>query len=350
MIYLLYGDDEFSLSETLSSMKDGLGPADLRDVNITEMDGANLSFDLLAATCDTVPFLAEKRLVVVRGLLSLFERRPPSRSRPTGSEENRPASEQWKGLPEYLSRVPETTDLVFVDGRLGASNPLLSSIRGAVTVRTFPVPSAGELRQWIRARAATESIDIEPRAVDTLAATIGGDLRVMASELKKLSLYRWGQSIRHEDVEEMVSYSKEANIFAAVDAMLEGRPSVAIRLVHQLLQSGRPPAYILSMVARQVRLLILAKDLKAQAVPAAEQGRRLGLAGYPLKKTLEQERGFSVDRLAEVHHKLLEADLSIKTTGAPEELVLDLLIAEVASKPATGGRSTRGRGAQVASR
>ena len=124
---------------------------------------------------------------------------------------------------------------------------------------------------------------------------------------------------------------REANIFAAVDAALEGRSGVAIRMMHRLLDSGRPAAYLITMVARQVRLLLLAKDLKARGVANADMGRRLSLSGYPLRKTLEQEGRFTRDRLARAYHCVLEADLSIKTGGSDERLAVDLLVAELAS-------------------
>ena len=85
------------------------------------------------------------------------------------------------------------------------------------------------------------------------------------------------------------------------------------------------------MIARQVRLLLLAKELKAQQVRPDEIGKRLSLSGYPLRKTLEQEARFTHERLANIHHRLLEADLSLKSTSTDEQLVLDLFIAEVAT-------------------
>ena len=343
MVYLLYGDDTFTLHEALSSIKEEVMPPELRDVNITVLVGSNTSLDELVATCDTVPFMAEKRVVIVEGLLSRFERRPSSQPRIGGGAGEVPALGKWKGLGEYLSRVPETTDLVLVDGRLSEANPLLKAIRPQVVTRRFPLLGPGELRRWIRGRAADEGIEIEPQAIDRLAETIGGDLRVIAGELQKLSLYRWGQTVRGEDVDELVSYTKEANIFAAVDAMLESRPAVAIRLVHQLLQSNILPGHILAMMARQVRLLILAQDLRARGIPRAEQGKRLGLSGYPLKKTLEQERGFTPQRLVEIHGKLLEADVSIKTAGVDEGQALDVLIVEVSSTSTAGAQRSSPR-------
>ena len=329
MVHLFFGDDTFTAQETLSSMKKKVGTVDLRDVNTTVLEGGQARFDRLVATCDTVPFLSEKRLVIVQGLLSLFERRMPSQARSGGGRQQPRSMSEWETLPEYLSRVPESTDLVFIDGPLKANNPLLKAISPHAKVRTFQVPKSGELKRWIRARAVANGTDIESRAVEALAEAIGGDLRVIAVELEKLSLYRRGQPVRHQDVQELVSYTREANIFQAVDAMMEGRPNVALTLVHQLLQSGRPSSNVFSMVARQVRLLILAKDLRAQGVRPAEQGKRLGLSGYPLSKTQEQERRFSGRRLVELHRLLLEADISIKTTGVDEELVLDTLIAEM---------------------
>ena len=137
MLYLLYGDDTFTIRETLSSMKQEVGPPDLRDVNITVLDGDQATFDRLTATCDTVPFMAAKRLVVVQGLLSLFERRPQSRPpRVAGGD----ALGEWKGLPDYLTRVPDTTDLVFVDGALSRANPLLSAIRTLGSCRRTGCP------------------------------------------------------------------------------------------------------------------------------------------------------------------------------------------------------------------
>jgi DNA polymerase-3 subunit delta len=352
MIYLLYGADGFSIGEALASMKDGLGPAELRDVNITVMDGASVGFEELVATCNTVPFLADRRLIVVEGLLSQFETRGQPRAGARATQQNSPstASEpspgsskgqapstgsgrglgKWEGLAEHLSRMPPTTELVFVEGPLNEANPLLVRLRPLAKVQPFPLLTGDALHRWIRQRASQRGVNIELRAVSALADAIGSDLRVIDSELQKLALYRWGQTVRHEDVQEMVSYVKEANIFAAVDAALEGRAGVALRLTHQLLDAGRPPSYLIAMLARQVRLLLQAKDLKARGIPQAEIGKRLALASFPLRKTLEQEGRFTTEQLAAIHSRLLEADVDIKTGGADEQLALDMLIAELA--------------------
>jgi DNA polymerase-3 subunit delta len=329
LIYLLYGDDDFTIEEALVSLRSEVGLPDVRDVNTTAFD-ASVSRAEMMATCDTVPFLADKRLVIVRGLLTRFERPRPPRSR-SKSDSATAGLGEWKGLSEYLEHVPETTDLVFVDGALAASNQLLKAVQPHANSRLFLRPNPADLRQWIRTRVASLGADIEPNAVDELAKTIGSDLRVVAGELEKLALYRSGAPIRREDVLEMVSYTRDANIFTTVDAVLEGHSALAARMVHLILGSGESPGYLLAMLSRQVRLLILAKDLDARRVPAPERGKRLGLSGYPLRKTMEQERKFRPEQLVMVHRRLMEADLRIKSSSLDKSVALDLLVAEVAA-------------------
>ena len=329
MIYLLYGGDDLGVQECLTSMKENITPAETRDVNISVLDGTEVGLGELTAVCDTVPFLAERRMVVVRGLLSRFERRFTSRAAPS----REPPLEEWAALRDYLPRVPETTDLVFVDGLLRGSNSLLALVRPLAQVRAFPLPRAGELRQWVRQRAASRAIDIEPQAVDALVETIGPNTRVIDMELQKLSLYRWAQTIRRQDAIELVSYARDVNIFAAIDAVLEGRTGDGIRHVDQLLESGHSPPYLITMMARQVRQLLLAKELKAQGLAPAEVGNRMSLSGFPLRKTLEQERAFTAEHLVQFHHRLLEADLRLKTGASDDRLELEMLIAEQAARP-----------------
>ena len=173
-------------------MKDDVKPAEMRDFNITVLQGAEVTFGQLRSTCDTVPFMAEKRMVVVDGLLTPFETRGASRSGGRGVSPRERSLGEWDALADYLPRVPETTELAFTDRRLSESNPLLIRIRPLAKILTFPLPIGPELRQWIARRAAMREVEIEPRAVQALAENIGGDLRVIDSELQKLALYRWG--------------------------------------------------------------------------------------------------------------------------------------------------------------
>lgn len=330
MIYLLYGEDAFSIGEALKALKSQVEPLYLRDVNTTIINASDASFEAVTSACSTVPFLAERRLVIVESLLSKFERQRPPQTRGSATRKtDSVALGKWSELSRYISKMPESTDLVFVDARVSNSNTLMRSIQPHAKILNFPLPNPSQLKEWILKRASVEGLKMEPRAVEAMAQMIGPELRVIASELTKLALYRPNMLIRYSDVLDLVSYTKEVNIFAAVDAIIEGRSNVAIELVRKLIQLGNSPTYLLSMLARQVRLLILAKELRRKGVAHSELGQRIGLTGYPMRKTVEQEKRFSLQTLMKIHQNLITSDLNMKTSSVADELVLEVLIAEV---------------------
>ena len=136
--------------------------------------------------------------------------------------------------------------------------------------------------------------------------------------------------LEEEDVRKVTSYVQQITVFTVVDAILEFKADVAEQALQQLLQRGAAPVSILVMLSRQVQMLVRAKALKNQKKSGVEIQNRLGLnSEFALRKTLEQSDRYTLKRLKEAYHKLLEVDLSIKTGKYDAELALNILIAEL---------------------
>ena len=326
MIQLIYGEDVVSAEESLAEITRNTGPDDLRDINYTSFLAEDVTPEQLNAAIFTIPFMSDFRVVVVRGLLTTFER---GRRRSGGSKSNRNPLGQWSGLPDELGSIPPTTNLTFVDGALSKSNPMLRKLAPQSDAREFPLPRERDMPGWIMARAKTLGVDIQPRASATLAEAIGRQPRLIDTELRKLALYVDARAIREDDVRRMVAYVREANIFQAVDAVIDGRTGVALSLITRIMDDGSPAAYILTMLARQARLLLMAKDMTERGVPRDDMGRRLRLSGWVLNKTLQQERRMTQEYLAYFHHRLIETDLTLKTKPIPEQLAIETLVADL---------------------
>jgi len=332
LLYILHGEDDFSLSRALDEIKKGLGDSSLLATNTTLLDGQKVTPDQLRMVVETVPFLAEKRLVVVQGLLGRFGFQRPRR-RKKSSPLNGQESDD-KSFAAAMSHLPDSTVLVLTDGRIKGANPLLKQLSGA-QLRSFPLLKGDVLRQWIKTGVAAQGATMSPQAVDLLARLVGGNLWIMSSEINKLALFASGRRIEEEDIKAVVSSAQEANVFAMVDAILDFKVGVAEKLLEQLLQQGASPAYLLVMLSRQVRLVVRAKELRRQRKPEAEIQSRLGLKSeYPLRRTLEQAQRYPMERLKQVYYRLLQADLSIKTGRYDGGLALNLLIVDLCPQPA----------------
>ena len=326
MIQLIYGEDVVSAEEALTEITRNTGPDDLRDINYTSFLAEEVTPEQLNAAVFTIPFMSDFRVVVVRGLLTTFER---SGRRASSARSNGNSLGQWADLPEALGSIPPTTNLTFVDGALSKSNPMLRKLASQSEAREFPLPRERDMPGWIMSRAKTLDIELEPRASATLAEAIGRQPRLIDTELRKLALYADGRTVREDDVRQMVAYVREANIFQAVDAVIDGRADVALRLITRIMDDGSPAVYILTMLARQVRLLLLAKDMTTRGVPKEDIGRRLRLSGWVLNKTLQQERRMTNEYLAYFHERLIDTDLALKTKPVPEQLAIEMLVADL---------------------
>lgn len=335
---MLVGEDDFSIRQALEEIKRSIGDQTLLAANTTVLNGQQVTLDQLRSACEAVPFLTEKRLVVVEGLLGRFEPRSKTErkkaSRLTGPDRH----DEYQPIAAYGGQIPSFTELVLVDSKVSNRNPLFRELSEVAQVRSFPWLRGAKLQQWIEQRVAKAGGEIASRAVELLARFVGSDLWVMANEVDKLVLFTGGRRIEEADVRAVVSYAQEANVFAMVDAILEFRAGVAQELLEQLMKRGAFPAYLLVMLSRQVQLMFRVKELKSQGKSRNDIQDKLGLTSdFVLRKALEQADRYSLARLKEVYHKLLEADLAIKTGKYDGELALNILIAELGQRGAVSG-------------
>ncbi len=332
-VFIIYGENDFTRHQALRAIKGEIernGPPDALTGNLTELDGSRLKAAELQNACSVIPFMAEKRLVIVHGLLGRFE----ASGAPSGDGgRKRPAAadiEEWRGFSEFAGHMPPSTVLVLLDGALKeASNALFLLLKPVSEPRLCPALKKGELvRTWIRGRAKDLGAPIADGAVGLLEQLVGNDLWTLDSEISKLAAYCSGKPISEDAVRLLVCRSREESMFALADAILEGQVGLAQRMLSRLLDAGESPLGVLALVNRQLRLVVRAKALPS-SLPRGEAEARLGIRGWTVDKTLKMASSYSWVRLKTVYRKLVETDLSIKTGKCGGDLALVLLISEL---------------------
>jgi len=330
LLYILLGPDDFSMGEWLSRAKKSLGDESVLEANTTVFDGQQVTPGQLGAAAGAVPFLAEKRLVIVNGLLGRFE----PKGKPGKGKGKAAAKENgYAAFSQCLHNLPSSSMVVLADSATRASNKLYRELASRAEVKSFPKLKRDGLNRWIDRRVKKEGGRITPGAVKLLAQLVGGNLWIMAGEVSKLSLYASGDAIDEEMVKRVVGYSQQATVFAMVDAILEFKVKAAQKALGQLLHTGGTPSYLLYMLTRQVRLILRAKELSRRGLPEREVQEKLGLThDFVWRKTLNQAAGYSIARLKEIYTRLLETDLAIKTGRYDGELAVNILVAELSRR------------------
>jgi DNA polymerase-3 subunit delta len=331
LLYILAGPDHFSLNETLEAIKAGLGGTVALATSTTVLDGQQVTYDELKQVCETAPFLADKRLVIIQDLIEYFEAGgKPGRSRTPKSE-----GQKAEAFSTCLSQLPESTVVVMLENMVPRTSRegLFSRLSPKAVIRTFPLLKEAQLKSWILKRVKTTGGSISQPAVDLLYRLIGSNLWAMSNEIDKLVLYVNERRIEEVDVKWLVGYAQDVSVFTMIDAIIDFKVEPAFQLLQQLLRGGVAPAYLLFMLDRQFRMIIRAKELRASGESDPSIQTKLGLFNeFALKRTLDQASRYSSTRLRQVYERLLEADLSIKTGRHDSEIALDLLVAELTNR------------------
>jgi len=347
MFYILHGEDELARSDLVAEFKSKIGDETTRDLNVTILDGRKVTLGELRHAADAIPFLADKRLVIVEGLLTrLTSRRGQEgdEAEPAGS-----ARELLKGLVDYLPQVPESTRLVFVEPRsLPASHPVLKLAlqTDRRTVKELPLPSKESMVSWVQKRARLHGGEFTSQAATALVAAVGYDprpsdrdrtpeqgvkLRQLDQEIRKLLTYvNWSRPVEPRDVHVMVADAQQGDLFGMIDAIAGGNGKKAIVELHRLIDRGKSPLELFGMIVRQFRLMIQIKELAEQGLSSAAIAERLSLHPFVAEKTGRQAQAFSMEQLERVYHHLLEMDVGIKTGQIEDVAALDLLVAGLA--------------------
>lgn len=322
MFYIFFGADDLSRDEALRGLLARVPDAAMAELNTTRLDGRKVTFSELRHACDAMPFLTDRRIVIVTGLLERLKNGP---------------KEMADQLRDYLGALPATARLFLVesdkiDRRLAlwkTAQQLAAQNRGVI--KEFAAPEKGTLPTWIRQRTQRHGGKIEPRAAEELATYLPDDLRLLDAEIDKLVTYAGERPITLHDVHLLVPYAAEANIFEMADAI--GRRDVrgAVARLQRLIADGEHPLRLLPMISRQVRMLLQLKELSEAGATPNEIREKLGLHPFVIQKTLPQTKNFSFADLERAFEQLLETDVAIKTGQSEPELAIEMLVAQLAA-------------------
>jgi|TARA_B100001750_G_C15487246_1_gene589046 DNA polymerase-3 subunit delta len=325
-VYILYGDN-FLTDKALKDIQTQLGHPELLQANTHVISGESLDVSSMQTFCMALPFMTEYRTIVVKGYLGKFDnnRIPRKNHRKKSTSKHT----EWNNLKICIRDMPPSTILIFIDGMLKQNNPMLSQLRQYSTVQHYPPLYGGKLSEWIQERAKTKGTSIDVEACKMLIQHIGGDLRSLDTELEKLALYALNRTINENDVKLLVPEITEANIFVTVDAILEGNASKSLQLLNKLWLGGLNISYVQSMIARQLRLIALSKDMIERGATLSGIQQTLGIkAEFVIRKTVDQARKSSWSKLEFLYMALLNMDLSIKKGLIEDNIALELLVAQ----------------------
>jgi DNA polymerase III subunit delta len=345
LLFLLYGTDRLAVRERRDALlRENLPAGD--DLALSRLDGQKVSADDLSRAVQALPFFGDRRVVLVDDLLSRFEAKRRKGAGPDAAEadeapaEGAPPSGKQDPSRAFAAALgvvaPSTTLLLWERGALSKTNPLLRTVtKAAATIEVYEAPKAGEIEDWIFARARAKGARLRPDVPRLLAENLGLDLESLDEELDKLALYAGPDGIVDVDMARLLTpQTRQADTLQLLNAASDRKTAEALSLLHELLDNGVAPVAVIGMLGTQVRKLLQAQALTARRLPPAQIAQRLAMHPYAARLAVESLRHYTPAGLRDLHGRLVAADQLIKTGQADGEAALELLVLDLAR----GGR------------
>lgn len=305
-LYLFEGTEEYVKAQALARLGQVMLPPGMEAMNLTELD--NPAADELIAAAETLPFLAERRLVVVRDCDAL-----------TASKKT--DDTKADALAAYVEKACPSTCLVFaVRGKADARRKLYLALKKHGALVDFsPMPDADAAAWAVRSLRALGK-RMEPATAQKLVFTVGNDAALLRQEMDKLAAYTGERdAIEDADIDAVCVKTLECSVFELVDAQVAGRYAQAFTLLQNLLLGGEDRFMVLSMLLRQYRILYHMRCLIEEGAPQAQQAGLLGIPPFAVGRTQAQARRYPKANLKAAYDYLFELEYRLKSGQAPQE-------------------------------
>ena len=305
--YLFEGTEEYIKQSALKQLYAKLLPAGLEEMNLTELTDPDP--DTLIAAAETLPFMGEKRIVVVRECSLITSGRK-------SEDENK-----VEAITDYLGHISPSTCIVFyVKGKADGRKKLYTLLKKKNAIVDFSPMNDAECADWARKTMRRLGKVLDSENAGRLVFTVGHDAALLRQEMEKLASFLDDRDVvTAEDIDAICTRSTECTVFQMVDAQVAGNNDAAFALLRDMLRSGEQRMAILAMLLRQYRILYHTKCLIEERAPSNAFPSMLGIHPFAVRNAQQQVRRFSREKLREAYDYLMDLDYRIKQGRIPQD-------------------------------
>lgn len=319
MIIFLYGKDTYRSKQQLKKMVEKFKvERDPQGYNVVDLDCEKEDKNNILQQMLTSPFLAEKKMVILKNLLTTTEHKD--------------------FLKEIKSRIvennfPENNIIVFWENTDVFKNKNSKELSEILKVEKF-AQFFGELKgldlsNWIKQEVVSRGGKIDLPSLNYLLQNFSLDMWSLSNLLDQLLSYNIeiNLPITQKFLEEKI----DDNIFNLVDAIVAGQKNKAFKMIRKQYEKGEDAQFIFAMLLRQFRILLEMREIyeKQDSIHSNDLAKMLGLHPFVVTKSLAFVKRYTLSHLKNIYLKLLEMDTKTKTGQGDQSFLLDIFVGTV---------------------
>ena len=313
-LFLIYGEEDYFIQMAVNSIRRKYLTSGFEQMDSVKLDfgGKALNLERITENIELPPWSSPKRVVEIVNFD--FDK------------------ESTEKIPDIISRIPESTLLLFVTDKVDKRKKKLydAFVKHGVVCEVKYLDE-NILMNYIRKGFSKSGLTIDNEAAESIISRYDSSMRRIEASIRRISLYCEATNTGNIDinvVDELCEPDIHADIFKIIDAVGEGDAARALVLLDSLIKLKEPLPRIRFMIARHMRELICAKELRNKAVLV----KRTGTRDFVAAKLIRQSSNYSMDRLIKLYELCYRNDYDLKHGMADERASLESFIVLASGK------------------
>lgn len=305
MITALTGNNSFLLKAELDKRILDF-TSEHTDMGLERLDGEEAEYQRMVEAMQNLPFLADKKLVVLRG---------PSA--------NKEFTEKFENL---LPTVPDIIDVIIYEPKLDKRSAYAKLLQKKTDYKLFDELGERDLPKWLVDEAKSRGGSLGLGDAVYLVNRVGANQQALSNELDKLLNY--DPKITHQTIDLLVDEAPQSTVFQLLDAAFAGNPKRTLRLYQDQRAQRVEPQAILPMLAWQLQTLAVIKTAGKKSLDQIAKESKI--SPFVLRKSAGVAGKLTLKRLKELVHELHELDVAFKSTNIDADDALQNLLLTIA--------------------
>lgn len=319
-VYFFTGEEAYIMNNVIKVLKEKYIDESLETLNYIVLDGKEINFDSVLNACETLPFMAQKKIVIIKDIGEMVE-----------NNQN-----DFEGkMATYFEELADYVCLVIMDrsSNFKKTGKIYRTIRKLDGIVEFPRLKGADLSNWVNKgfrenNKEISNVDLNYFIQQSTYSDYNSTktLYDLENELKKVASHSSNRKVSKEDIDSSLARTLDTNIFNLLKSITDKDSESALRIFNEMYIANEPVQRILFMIIRQLRLILSYKLYKEKGYSESQVQEKLQVKAFEFKKISAQASGFSEGQLRKALNYILETDIKQKTSSYDEKLALEILI------------------------
>lgn len=317
--YVFCGLDEELIKDGINLIVRKEVPKEFKELNLIRIDGMNTSFDEIMNACETMPFMGEKKVVLVYRASFMQDK-----SDSTGTK-------IYNQIKDYVLNLPPYTILIMYYLLNDKRDRPNKNKKLATIGKALSIVHCDKLKKDKYIKKVSDIFKERGNQIGRVELTyfcekVPNNFDIIKREVDKLISYCNGREIKKGDIDLLILNTNEDDIFDLVELIATRKVDKAIDIMKDILYKSDQHMLIISAIQKHFLRLYEMKCKIAKGKRVEDFMSDYRLPQFVCEKLVSQTSKFTEKQLAELVKLCVKTETKLKSTGIDKTMEMEFLL------------------------